>query len=57
MGFALSAGDLTIFRQSPDTYLLNVAGIVIGSLIIFPLMGFYRSAKRVIKEVQEEAEG
>ncbi len=54
MGLALAAKDLLIFKEALDVYLLNVAGIIIGSLVIFVLMGFYKSAKKIIAQVEEE---
>jgi hypothetical protein len=35
-------------------YFLNVSGIIIGSLAIFLLMGFHKSAKTVVTQVAIE---
>ncbi len=54
MGLAISSGEKAIFRDALAIYSLNVSGIIIGSLAIFILLGFYKSAKKVIKEVKKE---
>ncbi|MDA3803131.1 MAG: DUF389 domain-containing protein [Patescibacteria group bacterium] len=54
MGLALGDQSYQIFRESLYIYLLNVGGIIIGGLIVFILMGFYKSRKKVVKEVEEE---
>lgn len=54
MGLAISSGEEIIFRDALVVYGLNVSGIIIGSLAIFILLGFYKSAKKVIKEVKKE---
>ena len=54
MGLALAAGESRIFLDSLNIYFLNVSGIIIGSLIIFLMMGFQRSAKTVIAQVDLE---
>jgi uncharacterized membrane protein len=54
MGLALSVGEELIFKDALAVYGLNVLGIIIGSLTIFLLLGFYKSAKKVIQEVKKE---
>jgi uncharacterized hydrophobic protein (TIGR00341 family) len=54
MGLALSVKNYNIFLDSLNVYMLNVSGIVIGSLVIFLLMGFYKSAKTVEEQVKIE---
>jgi len=56
MGLALAGENFLIFREALNVYLLNVSGVIIGSLIIFSLMGFYKSAKKIIEEVEREEE-
>lgn len=54
MGLALSAVQLDIFMEALNVYLLNVSGIIIGSLAMFVIMGFHKSAKKIIEKVAEE---
>lgn len=54
MGLALSAQNLLIFRELMGIYFLNVLGVVLGSFIVFVLMGFNRSAKKVVAEIKKE---
>ena len=56
MGLALAVKNYNIFLDSLNIYFLNVAGIIIGSLIIFLLMGFYKSSKTVVEQVEIESE-
>ncbi|PIT87377.1 MAG: TIGR00341 family protein [Candidatus Magasanikbacteria bacterium CG10_big_fil_rev_8_21_14_0_10_40_10] len=53
-GLAAVAGEYTILRESMVLYLVNVSGIIIGSLIIFLIMGFYKSTKVVISQIELE---
>jgi len=55
MGLALAVKSYNTFLDSFNVYLLNVSGIIIGSLIIFLLMGFYKSGKTVIEQVEIES--
>lgn len=56
MGLALAQKAFLVFQDALLIYLLNVAGIILGSLIIFLFMGFYQSSKTVIKQVELESE-
>ncbi len=56
MGLSLAVNEHIIFYESLTTYLFNVLGIILGSLIIFLLMGFYKSEKIVIEQVAIEEE-
>lgn len=56
MGLALASGNNIVFHNALVVYGLNVAGIIIGSLAIFLILGFYKSAKKVIEEVNKEGE-
>lgn len=54
MGLALSQNNYLYFWDSFVIYFLNVSGIIIGSLAIFLLMGFHKSAKTVATQVEIE---
>lgn len=54
MGLSLAVKEYGTFLNSLNVYLLNVSGIIIGSLIIFLLMGFYKASKVVVKQVEIE---
>jgi len=54
MGLALAVENFLIFKEALNVYLLNVFGVIIGSLIIFMIMGFYKSSKKIIEEVEQE---
>jgi len=56
MGLALAVKNHQIFINSLNIYLLNVSGIIIGSLIIFLLMGFYKSSKTLVEQVEIESQ-
>lgn len=53
-GLALAVNNHTIAQQSILVYLLNVVGIILGSLIIFILMDFNKAKKKLITKVKEE---
>ncbi|MDD2680564.1 MAG: TIGR00341 family protein [Patescibacteria group bacterium] len=50
-GIGLAALDYYIFIDAITTYLLNVGGIIIGSLIIFIILKFQEARKKVIADV------
>lgn len=54
MGLALSLQDFAVFKEALAIYGANVFGIIIGSLAIFLMLGFYKSSKKLIQEVQRE---
>lgn len=56
MGLALAVKQYSIFFDSLNIYFLNVSGIIIGSLIIFILMGFYKATKTVVEQVEIESQ-
>lgn len=56
MGLALSSKNYPIFFDSLNIYFLNVTGIIIGSLIIFLLMGFHKATKTVVAQVEIESQ-
>ncbi len=55
MGLALAAKNYEIFTTALGVYALNVLGIVVGSLFIFLIMGFYRAEKTIIKQIEIES--
>lgn len=48
--------DFTIFVQSLGLFALNFLGIVLASLVIFSLMGFYRQREQAVKKLEKELE-
>lgn len=54
MGLALAVSDNIVFQAALRIYALNVSGIIIGSLTVFMLMGFYKSAKKLVSAVKQE---
>ncbi len=54
MGLSLAVQNFLVFKESLNIYLINVAGIILGSLIIFLIMGFRKSEKKIIAQVKEE---
>lgn len=57
-GIGLSELSGDIIRGSLVTFLLNLFGIVLGSVIIFSLLNFYKTKKEAQREVaKEEREG
>jgi len=55
MGLALAVQNYEIFITALSVYALNVLGIVVGSLFIFLIMGFYHSEKTIVKQVEIES--
>lgn len=54
IGLALSHQEWLIFSNSLKTFLLNTLGIIVSSLIIFSLMEFYKSKRKLVEEIKEE---
>ncbi|MDP3953423.1 MAG: DUF389 domain-containing protein, partial [bacterium] len=54
-GIGVSLLDAAFIRLNFLVFLFNAFGVVIGSLIVFSLLGFYKTKKRVHKETQETA--
>jgi len=54
MGLALSVQNFIVFQEALHVYFLNVLGIIIGSWIIFMVMGFYKSTKKIVEEIKLE---
>jgi len=55
MGLALAEQNYEILEAAFNVYILNVLGIVIGSLFIFLIMGFHRSERTIIKQIEIES--
>ncbi|MBN2854476.1 TIGR00341 family protein [Patescibacteria group bacterium] len=55
MGLALAGQNYEIFMTALGVYALNVLGIIVGSLFIFLIMGFYHSEKTIVKQVEIES--
>lgn len=53
-GLALAVQDYSIFGNSMLVYFLNILGIILGSLIIFIVMDFNKSKRKLLTEVKEE---
>ena len=54
MGLALAVENYEIFTTALGVYALNVLGIIVGSLFIFLVMGFYKAEKTILKQVEIE---
>jgi uncharacterized hydrophobic protein (TIGR00271 family) len=54
VGLAVAEGEWLIFADVIKVLLLNIFGIVVASLVVFSLMEFYKSKKRVVEEIREE---
>lgn len=54
MGLSLAVGNFFVLESSFSIYMFNVLGIILGSLIVFVMMGFKKSAKKVIQQVKLE---
>lgn len=55
MGLALASENYEIFTTALGVYALNVLGIVVGSLFIFLIMGFYQAERTIVKQVEIES--
>ena len=55
-GLALAKNNSYILTNSLWVYVINVLGIIIGSLLIFLIMGFYREEKVIVKQVEMESQ-
>ncbi|PIT88819.1 MAG: TIGR00341 family protein [Candidatus Magasanikbacteria bacterium CG10_big_fil_rev_8_21_14_0_10_36_32] len=54
VGIGLAHMNIGIIRGSLLTFALNFFGIILGSVIIFSLLNFYRTKKETTKAVKEE---
>ena len=59
LGIAIGLGDIDLMRDPCSIFIFNFLGIVIGSLVVFSLMKFYRTreeAKQHIKQEEKQAQ-
>ncbi|MEX2054424.1 MAG: DUF389 domain-containing protein [Candidatus Colwellbacteria bacterium] len=54
-GIGVSLLDAAFIRLNFLVFLFNAFGVVIGSLIVFSLLGFYKTKNRVHREAQENS--
>lgn len=54
IGLALASRNLDVFYNSIAVLLINIAGTVLASAVIFLFMGFYSAKRKIIAEVNEE---
>ena len=54
IGLTLADGEWMLFTDVLKTFLLNIAGILFASIVIFSLMDFYKAKKKIVEEVKEE---
>ncbi|MBU2101535.1 DUF389 domain-containing protein [Patescibacteria group bacterium] len=55
-GIGLSILDGAFIRMNFLIFMFNVFGVIIGSLIVFSLLGFYKTKERVHRETTEVVE-
>lgn len=51
---SMADGEWLIFKNSLYTFILNVFGIIVASLIVFSLMDFYKAKQKAVAEIKEE---
>lgn len=56
MGLAISQNNYDVLITSIGVYSLNVLGIITGSLLVFLIMGFHKSKKTIVKQVEIESQ-
>jgi uncharacterized hydrophobic protein (TIGR00271 family) len=54
LGIGISYFDLNIIRGSFVSFLLNLLGIIFGSVVIFSLLNFHKVKKETVKVVKQE---
>ena len=54
ISLAAANGEWLIFKNVLSVFLLNVAGIIVSSLVVLALMKFYKAKKQAIEEIKEE---
>lgn len=54
VGLTIASGEWLILRDALNTFILNVFGIIVASLVIFSLMDFYKAKEKMIAEVKQE---
>ena len=53
-GLSISCLDIALFEKVFSFFLMNLLGIFLGGIIVFPLMNFYKVKKVVDKEIKKE---
>lgn len=54
IGLTMADGEWLLLSDVLRTFLLNIAGIIFASIIIFSLMDFYKAKNKIVEEVKEE---
>ncbi len=54
IGLTIANGEWMMLGDVLKVFLLNIAGIIFASIVIFSLMDFYKAKKKIIEEVKEE---
>ncbi|MFA5420524.1 MAG: TIGR00341 family protein [Patescibacteria group bacterium] len=54
IGISLAASDASTVVQVFNFFLMNVFGIFLGGIFVFPVMRFYKVKKTVLKEIKKE---
>lgn len=56
VGVWLATLDLDLARYFLFVFLFNLVGIVMGSMIVFSMLGFYKTGFHIVKRIKEEIE-
>jgi len=54
VGIWLATFDMELFRFFLFVFLFNLVGIIMGSMIVFSMLGFYKVGKHIEKKIEEE---
>jgi uncharacterized hydrophobic protein (TIGR00271 family) len=54
VGIWLATFDLDLMRYFLFVFLFNMVGIVMGSMIVFSMLGFYKTGFHIVKRIKEE---
>jgi uncharacterized hydrophobic protein (TIGR00271 family) len=54
IGIWLATLDLDLMRYFLFVFLFNLVGIVMGSMIVFSMLGFYKTGFHIVKRIKEE---
>lgn len=55
VGIWLATLQLDLMRYFLVVFLFNLAGIIMGSMIVFSMLGFYKTGFHLIRRIKEEA--
>ena len=55
LGVGIGQRSVDLIRNSTVIFFLNLLGIIVGSLVVFSLMQFYKAKKEAHKRIVEEA--